>query len=78
MSSAAPGMTSGRRTPGLTPSTDNLVTLRGEAPAVARDFLVLRAWDDDSGGFEETWRLEVDGREVAPTDFAVIVSTDDG
>lgn len=106
---------------GLTPSTDNLVTLRGEAPAVARDFLVLRAWDDDSGGFEETWRLEdvhgrvvyrgtprtvlaehddtfdevqdvrfdhaddtyqlvleVDGREVARTDFAVIVSTDDG
>ena len=25
---------------GLSPSTDNLVTLRGEAPAVARDFLV--------------------------------------
>lgn len=43
---------------GLTPATDNLVTLPEDAPAVARDFLVLRAWDVDSGGFEETWRLE--------------------
>ena len=43
---------------GLTPSTDNLVTLADDAPAVARDFLVLRAWDVDTGGFEETWRIE--------------------
>ncbi len=105
---------------GLTPSTDNLVTLADDAPAVARDFLVLRAWDVDTGGFEETWRiedahghavyrgtprtvlaehddifdevqgvrfehtdshqlvLEVDGREVARTDFAVIVTADGG
>lgn len=106
---------------GLTPATDNLVTLPEDAPAVARDFLVLRAWDVDSGGFEETWRLEdvnghvvyrgtprtvlaehgevfdevqgvrfeyaddaynlvleVDGREVARTDFAVTVTADGG
>lgn len=105
---------------GLTPATDNLVTLAEDAPAVARDFLVLRAWDVDSGGFEETWRLEdghghavyrgtprtvlaehddifdevqgvrfehtddhqlvleVDGREVARTDFAVVVTADGG
>lgn len=43
---------------GLTPATDNLVALAGDAPAVAADFLVLRAWDVDAGGFEETWRIE--------------------
>lgn len=43
---------------GLTPATDNVVALAGDAPAAARDFLVLRAWDVDAGGFEETWRIE--------------------
>ena len=100
---------------GLSPGTDNLVLLRAE-PGVARDFLVLRAWDDVDSAFEETWRLEdphgqvvyvgtprtvlaedgdvldelqgvrfeygdsgfqlileVDGREVARTDFTVAV-----
>lgn len=43
---------------GLTPATDNLVKLIDAAPALAQDFLVLRAWDDVDGGFEENWRLE--------------------
>jgi hypothetical protein len=43
---------------GLSPATDNVVKLVGTAPAVARDFLVLRAWDDVRSGFEEHWRLE--------------------
>jgi hypothetical protein len=43
---------------GLSPGTDNLVLLRGGEPGVARDFLLLRAWDDFDGAFEETWRLE--------------------
>lgn len=42
---------------GLSPKTDNLVLLRDE-PGVARDFLILRAWDDVDSAFEETWRLE--------------------
>jgi hypothetical protein len=44
---------------GLSPGTDNIVMLSAEEkPAVARDFFVLRAWDDASGAFEESWRLE--------------------
>lgn len=43
---------------GLSPATDNLVKLVGTAPAVARDFLILRAWDDVGSGFEEQWHLE--------------------
>lgn len=43
---------------GLSPGTDNLVLLRNGEPGVARDFLVLRAWNDVDSGFEETWRLE--------------------
>jgi hypothetical protein len=42
---------------GLSPGTDNLVLLRKE-PGLARDFLVLRAWDDVDGAFEESWRVE--------------------
>lgn len=43
---------------GLTPATDNIVRLAGEAPATARDFVVARAWDGVEGGIEERWRLE--------------------
>lgn len=43
---------------GLSPSTDNVVMLREKAPAIARDFLVLRAWDRIEGGVDEGWRLE--------------------
>lgn len=43
---------------GLSPAVDNVVELGDPAPATARDFLVLRAWDDVEGGFEEHWRLE--------------------
>lgn len=104
---------------GLSPGTDNVVMLRGEPPAIARDFLVLRAWDRIEGGADERWRLEdphglvvyngaprtvlaqdgdvfdevqgvrfeysddayqlvleIDGREVARADFAVVVASD--
>lgn len=43
---------------GLSPSTDNVVVLTAPAPAAARDFLVLRAWDDVTSGFDEQWRIE--------------------
>lgn len=39
-------------------NTDNVVLLDGEEPGVARDFVVMRAWDEVGGGFEEGWRLE--------------------
>lgn len=43
---------------GVTPSTDNVVQLAGDAPATARDFIVARAWDGIEAGVEERWRLE--------------------
>lgn len=43
---------------GLSPATDNLVLLPDAPPAVARDFLVLRAWDDVDTAVEEDWRIE--------------------
>ncbi len=43
---------------GLTPATDNVVRLAGDAPATAHDFVVARAWDGVEGGIEERWRLE--------------------
>lgn len=50
---------------GLTPATDNIVRLAGDAPATAHDFVVARAWDGVEGGVEERWRLEdVHGRTV--------------
>jgi hypothetical protein len=44
---------------GISPRIDNKVVLSEDPPAVARDFMILRAWKDvGSGGLEETWRLE--------------------
>lgn len=43
---------------GLSPSTGNVVLLAEDEPGIARDFLVIRAWDDVGGGVEEGWRLE--------------------
>lgn len=43
---------------GLSPSTDNLVVLATPPPAVAHDFVVLRAWDDVDGGVVERWHVE--------------------
>lgn len=43
---------------GLAPSVDNVIILTGPPPAPAREFVVLRAWDDVTSGFSEQWRLE--------------------
>lgn len=43
---------------GLSPGTDSVVLLPDGEPGVARDFLVVRAWDGVEGGVEEEWRLE--------------------
>lgn len=41
----------------LRPSLDNVVELRGPAPAEAAPFLILRAWTQFDGAFTETWRI---------------------
>lgn len=43
---------------GPNPNTDSVVLLAGQEPGVARDFVVIRAWDDVGAGVEERWRLE--------------------
>jgi len=63
---------------GLSPGTDNLVLLRDGEPGVARDFLVLRAWDDVEGAFEETWRLEDPYGQVVYTGTPRTVLAEDG
>ncbi|HSK97329.1 MAG TPA: hypothetical protein VK891_11990 [Euzebyales bacterium] len=63
---------------GLSPGTDNLVLLRDREPGIARDFLVLRAWDDADGAFDETWRLEDPYGQVVYTGTPRTVLADDG
>jgi hypothetical protein len=63
---------------GLSPGTDNLVLLRDGEPGVARDFLVLRAWDDVDGAFDETWRLEDPYGQVVYTGTPRAVLAEDG
>lgn len=64
---------------GLSPSTDSVVLLDGPAPSPARDFEVLRAWDDiDRGGIEETWRIEDPHGQVLYTGAPRTVLPDQG
>jgi len=63
---------------GLAPSTDNKVLLSGQEPGVARDFVVIRAWDDVGSGFEEGWRLEDPHGQVVYTGTPRTVLAEDG
>lgn len=41
----------------VTPGMDNVVNLRGEAPAEAAAFVIHRAWSNFDSAFTETWRI---------------------
>jgi hypothetical protein len=58
----------------LRPGIENIVELEGEAPAVARPFVVHRAWSHFDTAFTESWYIrDPNGRTVrAPVEREVL------